>query len=39
MIWEEMTWHGQDGTVAEVHLNKEKTLIKKKYSGMAYIKG
>ena len=32
MICDEMTWHGQDGTIAEVHLNKEKTLIKKRYS-------
>jgi len=31
MNWVRVPWHGQDGTVAEVHLNDEHTLIKKRY--------
>jgi len=32
MIWASVPWHGQDGTIAEVYLNDEHTLIKKRYS-------
>ena len=32
MIWKKVPYHGQDGTVAEVHVNTNQTLIKKRYS-------
>ena len=32
MKWASVPWHGQDGTIAEVHLNEDQTLIKKRYS-------
>ncbi len=32
MNWVEVPYHGQDGTVAEVHINESRTLIRKRYS-------
>ena len=32
MSWRKVPFHGQDGTVAEVGINANKTLIKKRYS-------
>ena len=32
MIWRKVPFHGQDGTIAEVSINANKTHIKKRYS-------
>lgn len=32
MNWITVPWHGQDGTIAEVHVNDNKTHIRKRYS-------